>query len=166
MVLSQNIVKAGQGFEPRHGFRIDGFVDGWRSCRRPAEAFQSIPRVDDLQRHRPVTKSFDFDVTFGMFFEVHEHERCEFQSAHDHLNGSACVAASAPRVLDVGDLVWVDAEGVGQQAVAQVNTGLNPVMLDPVVWPIEDVVRHHFEGGQVPSRTSDGIDVRQADARL
>ena len=43
---------------------------------------------------------------------------------------------------------------------------LQTAVLDAVVWPVEDVVRHHFEGGQVPSRTSDGVDVRQPDARL
>ena len=166
VVLGQNVVKAGQGFEPRHGFRIDGFVDGWRPGCSPAKPFESVAGVDDLQGHGPVVHAFDLDVTVGMFLKIHEDEGCEFQSTHDNLDSSPRVATTAPRVFDVCDLIRMDAEGVGEQTMAEVHAGFNPIVLDAIVWTVEDVVRHHFEGGQVPSRTSDGIHVSQANARL
>ncbi len=166
LVSGQNVLKLGQGLQPCDGFWVNRFVDGWRPSCRPAKAFEPVPSIDDLQGHRAVSKSFDFDVALWMFLEVHEHERCELQPTHDDLDGSTCVSTAAPWILDIGHFRGVDAKGVGQQTMTQVNTGFNPIVFNAIIWSVEDVMCHHLEGGQMPARTSDSVDVRQANARL
>ena len=60
----------------------------------------------------------------------------------------------------------MNAECIGQQAVTQVHAGLNPVMHHAVIWSIEDVVCHHFEGGKVTAGTPYCVDVSEPNAGL
>ena len=84
-----------------------------------------------------------------MFLHVHEDKGGEFKSTNNHFHGSPCISTSAPRVFDIGDFIGVNTKCLGKHGMTLFNTFFHPIDHFPILWPIEHVVRHHFEGREV-----------------
>ena len=50
--------------------------------------------------------------------------------------------------------------------MTMLHARLHPIDFKPFIGPIKDVMRHHFEGREVSTRATDGVNVGQANARL
>ena len=57
--------------------------------------------------------AFELNITVGVFFHVHEDQRCQFETANDDLDRCTGVSSAAPWVLNVGYLLCIDAKRVG-----------------------------------------------------
>ena len=101
-----------------------------------------------------------------MLLHVHEHERGQFETSNNDLNGRSSVASTAPRVFDIGDFFGGNTKCIGQHFVAMFNASVHPIQFETIIRTIEHMMCHHLKGGEVATRAPDGVDIRQSDARL
>jgi len=88
--------------------------------------------------------------------EAHENERCDFEAPDHDLHTRAGVPATDPRVLLVGDLVQIAADG-GKELVAEFYRVVFPV--DLLARAVEGMVGEHLKRGQVPAGSPDRVEV-------
>ena len=101
-----------------------------------------------------------------MFLHIHEYQGGKFKPADNNFHSSSSIPSTTPWVFDIGDFIGIDTEGLGQHGMALLNTFFHPVDDLTIVWTIEYVVSHHFEGRKVTARAPNGINIGEAYARL
>jgi hypothetical protein len=84
-----------------------------------------------------------------MFFHIHENKSGEFKPTYYDFNSRTSVPTPAPRVLNVGYFAGVDSKCYGEHLMTVVYTFFHPVEEFAIVCPVENMVSHHFKGGQM-----------------
>ncbi len=167
------VIDSGLCLEEVDHLGVDCLVDGGRPLTHPRPAFKPVAGIDDVGVHVGVgVPVFHLVVAVGVLLHTHEDERGELRALVDDLDGGAGVAAADPRVLDVGNLVEISAEGF-EEAVAELDRLVLPVLLVlvgilllGVLAGVERVVGHHLEGHRVPTRLADVVDILHPDTGL
>ena len=159
------MVEAGSAHDPADHLREYRIVDGGRALRCPDKAFEPVAGVDDPELHRVVHLAVQVVARLAGLLppEAHEDERCDLKTANEDFHARPGIPAADPRVLLVGDLVDVAANG-GDELVAEFDGPVLPV--DLLVRGVEGMVGHHLERGEVPAGFSYGVEVIEPDARL
>ena len=132
----------------------------------PNRIVPTVSGIDDLQGALPISIAFQLDITLLVLLQIHEDQCGKFQPSDDDLHRTACIPTTGPWILYVGDGQRIDTEFRCEQVIALTNAFIHPVDHLPLLGAIEDVVRHHLEGRQVATRSTDGIHVRESDTGL
>ena len=111
-------------------------VAGRGAVNEPGNPLETNSRVDNFNRELLV-------LPVGEVLELHEHHVAELQPVDEVLHAGAEVASSGPHVLDVGDLVGVDAQLLGQPAVVELDALLLEELV--LVGVVEDLDAQHHE---------------------
>mmetsp|Transcript_400 Transcript_400/g.786 ORF Transcript_400/g.786 Transcript_400/m.786 type:complete len:656 (-) Transcript_400:41-2008(-) len=132
-------------------------VGGGAPVNQPGHALEADAHVDDLDVEL-LTRA----VVEGLV--LHEDHVAHLEAAHEVLDGGAEVAAAGPDVLDEGDLLGGDVEGLGQPAEVE----LDGLVLEElvVVGVVEDLDAQHDEARVVPPRDPDVVQVVEARREL
>jgi hypothetical protein len=132
-------------------------VTGRVTVDEPGDTFESNSDINNLN-----VKFFARSIVEGLV--LHEHHVSHFEPMHEILDGGAKVATASPHVLNVGDLIGVNLEGLGQPTMVE----LEALILEEFVFVgiVEHLDAQHDKARVVASSNTDVVQIVEARAEL